>query len=88
MCVLYFSICVHILRSLFLGFVRVASLLYFVTCLLNKKNIFSEDTEDFPKEILRRIVRKMYYFGIVPEFALLGLDVSSILKALHKNCAL
>lgn len=35
----------------------------------NKSNIFREDTDDFPKEILRREVRKIYYFGIVPEFA-------------------
>lgn len=41
------------LESLFLGFVRVASLSYFLTCLPNK------NTEDFPKEILKKKVRNI-----------------------------
>lgn len=51
-------------------------------------NIFRDDTEDFPKEVLTSKVRKIHYFGIVPRFALLGLDVSAITKIPHKNCPL
>lgn len=63
---------------------KVASLSYVVTCLLNKSNIFREDTEDFHTEILRR-VRKICYFETSPVFALLGLDVSSKSKTVHSE---
>lgn len=54
--------------------------------MMYKRNFFSEDTEDFPKEIEEESDKKNYYFGIVPEFALLGFDVvSSISKPLHKS---
>jgi len=86
------SIRVCILRArcnqYLLGFVRVVSLSYFVTCLPNKYFFSLIRYKIFPQRIPVEESEKMYYFGIVPEFALPGLNGSSISETPHKVCAL